>query len=391
MHSFRLRYIALGLLIYIQSAFSRTCVRDFDDVPSNTARSEIVFEGRAHREVDIPESPGLYAMKFRVRQVLKGRLERSESAEASRHTVVVGWFGSLPGNDDVDDDNCVVPRIVIGASYLVFVQSNSHNTSSNSRGLTDLNSSVVDEAWPRLDVSKDSVSRATLKLENHFSSPVLRILTSPVTVSERALKEVREYACQKCVRAPHITKLAKSKEVISGKRIRIQCRTSGKPKPLVTWFKDGAQLQYDNRKKSKEVKRGSRLELRRVRAEDSGTYQCRAVNALGQTAFHNTTLIVTSDSQNDYLHSTLCSTQTFCLNGGTCYLMTSLNQKLCRCTNNYIGLRCEELNTGHNSLMTLEKDGTYGKRKRYANLRHRRHNQLHQNMIVADQNLLELN
>lgn len=52
-------------------------------------------------------------------------------------------------------------------------------------------------------------------------------------------------------RPPKIQKLAPSMEVKAGKAIRIVCRTSGKPKPLVTWLRDGLPVQKDKRTRIK--------------------------------------------------------------------------------------------------------------------------------------------
>jgi len=225
---------------------------------------------------------------------------------------------------------------------------------------------------PGANLLPDNVVVRSGKTEALLSSPLLNLITSPVPVSEKALKEVRDNACQKCARAPRITKMAKSKVVASDRKVRIQCRTAGKPKPLVTWFKDGVRLQINDRKKVKDIKQGSRLELRHVKIEDSGTYQCQARNAFGQTKLHNATLTVTLTP--NPVHSRMCEQQGFCLNGGTCFQMTSLiKQQYCVCAHNYFGSRCEELNTGQNSLLVLQKDGTYGKKKRSPTIRHRRH------------------
>ena len=67
MHSFRLRYVALGLLVYIQSAFSdlvpctppvaETVPADFrEDVPSLTVLAGAVFEGRPVAVVATPDN-----------------------------------------------------------------------------------------------------------------------------------------------------------------------------------------------------------------------------------------------------------------------------------------------------------------------------------------------
>ena len=50
-YSFRLRYVAIGLLIYTQSAFSQTCSTDFDNVASSADLADSVLLATATRVV----------------------------------------------------------------------------------------------------------------------------------------------------------------------------------------------------------------------------------------------------------------------------------------------------------------------------------------------------
>lgn len=66
-----------------------------------------------------------------------------------------------------------------------------------------------------------------------------------------------------------------------GKSVTLKCRLSTKKFPFnVTWLKDGAPIS--RRFKIKKFKWGSRLRVRRARAEDGGKYQCLVV-AMGRT------------------------------------------------------------------------------------------------------------
>ena len=87
MHSYRLRYVALGLLIYIQSTFSSEAVLcrggggpaglpSLLDVSSRTVGALVVIEARAVALLGAPSSPGegTYNVTFRMKRLLKGTL-----------------------------------------------------------------------------------------------------------------------------------------------------------------------------------------------------------------------------------------------------------------------------------------------------------------------------
>lgn len=141
MHSHRLRYTFLGLLIYIQSAFCRhrICGTDFQDVGSKTYLADIVFEGHydgiyqrnSQFRRNGRQSGGFdsiydeqtmnirYNAMFTVHKVLKGSLPRDSSGR--RYSpVVAGEFGAP------NAEECVA---VIGppgqgrnSTYIVFLK-----------------------------------------------------------------------------------------------------------------------------------------------------------------------------------------------------------------------------------------------------------------------------
>ncbi|KAI0235633.1 hypothetical protein LSAT2_013828 [Lamellibrachia satsuma] len=41
-------------------------------------------------------------------------------------------------------------------------------------------------------------------------------------------------------------------------------------------------------------------------------------------------------------HAVLCSQQAYCLNKGTCYMLKELGTKFCKCTDDFVGRRCQE-------------------------------------------------
>ena len=109
MHSFRLRYIVLGLLIYIQNAFCRTCGSDFEDVPSRAILADIVILGKVEGKSTNGNANVLYNATFSVKKVLKG------SPQLELKPVIVGVFGPE------DADRCIT-EVKTGSTYVVFLQ-----------------------------------------------------------------------------------------------------------------------------------------------------------------------------------------------------------------------------------------------------------------------------
>jgi len=133
MHSFRLRYVALGLLIYIQSAFSRTCGTDFDDVASSAVIADTVLLATATRVVRDSRggagAPGnQHAVRFRVERVYKGNIPEADVGDGGgrrKPSLVVASFSSAP-----DPERCVAPSVTLGSRYVVFLRGDDTEKSS---------------------------------------------------------------------------------------------------------------------------------------------------------------------------------------------------------------------------------------------------------------------
>uniref|UniRef100_A0A3B4A7B0 Ig-like domain-containing protein n=1 Tax=Periophthalmus magnuspinnatus TaxID=409849 RepID=A0A3B4A7B0_9GOBI len=67
-----------------------------------------------------------------------------------------------------------------------------------------------------------------------------------------------------------------------GERLYLKCEAAGSPSPGFRWYKDGHELQKGRDLKIKTNKKNSKLQISRVRVEDSGNYTCVAENSLGQ-------------------------------------------------------------------------------------------------------------
>ena len=77
------------------------------------------------------------------------------------------------------------------------------------------------------------------------------------------------------ISAPVVAVSPKTLTVNEGGSASSQCSVSGNPKPAIKWSKT-------NRQSSRSVVSGGKLLLKNVRGSDSGTYNCSAVNILGQ-------------------------------------------------------------------------------------------------------------
>ena len=75
--------------------------------------------------------------------------------------------------------------------------------------------------------------------------------------------------------APVVAVSRKTQTVNEGGSVSFQCSVSGNPKPVIVWSKT-------NKQSSRSVISEGKLLLKNVRGSDSGTYNCSAVNILGQ-------------------------------------------------------------------------------------------------------------
>jgi hypothetical protein len=81
--------------------------------------------------------------------------------------------------------------------------------------------------------------------------------------------------------APRFIALQNNSNVTKGDDIVLSCRVTGVPKPVVTWYKDGLEVQFVLQ--SKFTFQGNDLIIRDIVEEDFGVFKCRAENHLNYT------------------------------------------------------------------------------------------------------------
>lgn len=83
---------------------------------------------------------------------------------------------------------------------------------------------------------------------------------------------------------PKITEQPKSTTIIEGQTLNLTCAAYGKPRPLITWFKDGKFVQENYTE---------RYVVGNIERKDAGKYQCVAENEVGK----KTSAVATVDVQ----------------------------------------------------------------------------------------------
>lgn len=290
--------IFVMLFAFLTAAASTvtTCNPQFDDVPSRTVLSAVVFQGPVTQTRTITDDEGrhetLNVVDVQVTGVLKGNV-------TSRTATVIG--------------ECPLD-VEIGSTYVVFAVAASNSWSH------------------RVQVD---------------SGGLYGVLGHPVPASRRVLRQVNDYVERRGTRPTvRLRPRETSLDVRENRPVRIQCRGNGRPAPRYLWTKDDILLQSSRHLQITLLRRGSRLQIRRAMSEDSGVYKCQAINVVGNSSVKAMQVNVAGGttqrpSTTEKDHSRRCATQGYCLNGGTCYVMVDIGRTYCQCPEMYNGHRCE--------------------------------------------------
>ncbi|XP_030648648.1 neuregulin 2b [Chanos chanos] len=174
---------------------------------------------------------------------------------------------------------------------------------------------------------------------------VFKASFAPLDTSGKNLKkDVESILCEDCASAPKLKPLS-AQVVLEGSELVLKCEATGNPSPSFRWYKDGSELRKSKDVKIKSKKKNSKIQINRVRLEDSGNYTCVVENTLGK---ENSTSFVHIESLSTTLspgssHARKCNEteKAYCINGGDCYFIHGINQPSCECPNEYTGDRCQ--------------------------------------------------
>ncbi|MBN3302413.1 NRG2 protein, partial [Amia calva] len=159
--------------------------------------------------------------------------------------------------------------------------------------------------------------------------------------------------------APKLKKL-RNQSVREGEKLTLKCEATGNPNPTYKWYRDGSELKKSKEIKIKSGKKNSRIQISKVKVEDSGNYTCVVENILGQETATSTINVQSRclppcDAPVVISHSPITTTlspgsgharrcneteKAYCVNGGVCYYIDGINQLSCKCPTGFSGPRC---------------------------------------------------
>ncbi|XP_015205437.1 pro-neuregulin-2, membrane-bound isoform isoform X2 [Lepisosteus oculatus] len=173
---------------------------------------------------------------------------------------------------------------------------------------------------------------------------VFKASFAPLDTSGKNLKkDVGRILCEDCAAAPKLKKL-RDQSVREGEKLILKCEATGNPIPTYKWYRDGSELKKSKEIKIKTGKKNSRIQITKVKVEDSGNYTCVVENLLGRdnaTSTINVQSITTTLSPGSG-HARRCNDteKAYCVNGGVCYYIDGINQLSCKCPTGFFGPRC---------------------------------------------------
>jgi hypothetical protein len=79
--------------------------------------------------------------------------------------------------------------------------------------------------------------------------------------------------------------MSKSKNIVEGDTLHLECWVKGYPRANVTWLKDNQTLHIDNKRITIEAKPAyDQLEIKSTSSADNGVYMCVAVDSEGRSS-----------------------------------------------------------------------------------------------------------
>ncbi|CAH0561804.1 unnamed protein product [Brassicogethes aeneus] len=98
---------------------------------------------------------------------------------------------------------------------------------------------------------------------------------------------------------PSFVKSMEDKEVIAGNIVALQCMASGRPKPNISWLKDGAAIRATERHFF--TAEDQLMIIVDTTVSDSGIYQCHLANSLGEVSEHSRLVVKPGETYNNIM------------------------------------------------------------------------------------------
>ncbi|XP_037104683.1 obscurin isoform X1 [Syngnathus acus] len=139
-----------------------------------------------------------------------------------------------------------------------------------------------EKTWELWHEHRGSVRRYTLQ----GRSPLVKLSWL------KDLKELQQRAILPTNNPPVFTSLLSDNTAKIGQTVKLSCKVTGLPKPVITWLKDGLVLEDDPRHIITGDKSGACiLILDSLTTEDSGQYVCYATSSMGSTGTMATVVV----------------------------------------------------------------------------------------------------
>ncbi|XP_076361505.1 pro-neuregulin-2, membrane-bound isoform-like [Tachypleus tridentatus] len=178
-------------------------------------------------------------------------------------------------------------------------------------------------------------------------------VASPVRMNRKSGRAVRKILCKGCAKPPTSRIRSSSETVQMKEQLKLRCKVKGNPQPRIEWYRNETLLSENTRIKITTKRRSSVLTINRTKRRDSGWYKCQASNVLGPPAVSKTKIEIvrlrkpttpptpTTESTRFQIEGQPCDVKYYCLNGGTCTMIVSLQERVCVCADGFKGRRCE--------------------------------------------------
>ncbi|XP_076329921.1 protein vein-like isoform X2 [Tachypleus tridentatus] len=281
------------LFFWSQVTATMTCLDDQLDAASKAYAAPIVFQGRLIR---LQYSPTIKKLKFRVKKMYKN--DKDVLLKKNRYV------------------------------YLNFLTTNS---CANTFKIKDF------ELKRKFIVF--ATAQSSTEPRNYFKKSVIAVAL-PLRLNRKTDRTVRNILCRGCATPPSARIHPIRVRTKLNTQLKLQCKVKGNPWPKVQWYKNKKLIKENKRIQIQTKRKSSVITVKRVKRRDGGRYECRASNILAPISTSKVKVVVTgsrkptkssehsTESTSWHFKRSPCNVQSFCLNGGTCTMIESLQERV---------------------------------------------------------------